>query len=100
MSYVYVWKYRVKSGSREAFEKAYGPEGDWVRLFRRADGYLRTELLQSQSDPLEYMTVDNWESKAANDAFSTRFAHAFEQLDKACEELTESETFVGDFYRK
>jgi hypothetical protein len=32
--FVALWEYEVKPGEEERFEKAYGPDGDWVRLFR------------------------------------------------------------------
>lgn len=95
--YLYVWEFRARPGARERFEAAYGPEGEWVRLFRQAAGYLGSELLHDADEPGRYLTIDRWESRAACDAFRERFATAFEALDARCEALTERETKLGDF---
>jgi hypothetical protein len=49
-SYVSLWEFRVNSGFVSEFKKAYGPDGDWARLFHRAGGYLGTELLRDRDD--------------------------------------------------
>lgn len=95
--YAYVWEFRVGPERKAEFEAAYGPDGDWARLFRRAPGYLRTELLSDPERPGRYLTVDHWESRAACDAFRDRFRADFDELDARCEDLTESETKLGDF---
>jgi heme-degrading monooxygenase HmoA len=95
--FVYVWTYRVKEGAVQEFVRRYGAEGDWVRLFRRAPGYVDTALLASREDPRVFATVDRWESAEAHAAFREEHREAFEALDRACEELTEEETKIGDF---
>lgn len=97
MSYVYVWRYEVPAGSRARFERTYGPDGDWVRLFRQADGYRSTRLLREEGAPGRYLTVDEWDSRAAFDAFRARRAGAFEALDERCASLTSAEELVGHF---
>jgi len=37
MGFIYVWEYIVPPNNSEAFQRAYGPDGDWAQLFRRAD---------------------------------------------------------------
>ena len=39
-----VWSYDVKPELLKAFERTYGPGGDWVHLFQRAPGYSGTDL--------------------------------------------------------
>ncbi len=95
--YVYVWEFVVTRDRARDFERAYGVDGDWERLFRRADGYLRTELIRDRGRPERYLTIDYWESKAAFDAFRSRFAPEFEALDAACAALTTRETEIGQF---
>jgi len=34
-----LWEYEVKSGCEERFESAYGPGGDWARLFGSDSNY-------------------------------------------------------------
>jgi heme-degrading monooxygenase HmoA len=92
-----IWTYRVKAEKRTEFETRYAPDGDWARLFSRAAGYRGTELLGDIVDPARYATVDRWDDIASIDNFKQEFAAAYEELDKACEELTESEEHVGVF---
>jgi heme-degrading monooxygenase HmoA len=95
--YVYVWEFIVAPEHIADFEQAYGLEGDWARLFRRAPGYVRTELLKDPSRPGRYVTVDAWESRRQWEEFRTQFAKEFEALDAKCEGWTISETELGRF---
>ena len=45
---VIVWEFRVQPGQAAGFERAYAPEGDWARLFRRSPAYRGTELLRDR----------------------------------------------------
>jgi heme-degrading monooxygenase HmoA len=92
-----VWEFRVAPEHVETFERTYGPEGEWVRLFRRASGYVRTELHRDRQDPLRFLTVDYWESAAHWSAFRARHAREYESLDARCAGLTLSESAIGQF---
>ena len=92
-----IWEYIVKQDAVEEFRKVYGSEGDWVRLFRRSSGYIRTELYQDVNNPHRFVTTDLWISKVHRDTFRTECAEEFELLDKECASLTETEQFLGDF---
>src|SRR5690242_20654494 len=37
--FVIAWEFQVKAEHREDFERAYGPSGDWLKLFRTGEGY-------------------------------------------------------------
>lgn len=95
--YVYLWDYLVVPGRVEDFERAYGSEGEWVRLFRLAAGYVRTELHRDVRKPDRFLTIDYWESRAAWETFRSQFATRFEELDARCAELTVRETEIGRF---
>lgn len=95
--YTYVWEYRVRPDADEAFRREYGPHGGWVALFRRAPGYVSTQLYRDRADPQRYLTIDTWESRAAHDRFRLQFADAFHALDCACGRLTVSEVRLGEF---
>ena len=97
MSYAYVWEYRIDPRHRGEFEAAYGPEGPWVQLFRRAPGYVTTRLLHDREQADRYLTVDLWQSYAAFTRFRRDFADEFERLDGKCEAFTRSETALGTF---
>jgi len=96
-SYSCVWEYRVRPTFVAEFERAYGAEGEWVALFRRADGYLRTELHRDVDDPLRFITVDHWTSRSAHAAFQREFREDYAQLDDRCEAFTLEEWLIGDF---
>ena len=62
------------AGRESDFECDYGPAGESARLFRRADGYLGTELLRRSDNQGEYLTLDRWESRATYEAFRARWS--------------------------
>ncbi len=95
--YVLVWRFRPLEGRESAFERAYGPSGEWALLFRRHDGYLGTELLRSFEDSREYLTLDRWVSRTAHETFRSRFSCEYRRLDERLEELTEEEIPLGAF---
>ena len=95
--YMYLWEYRAHPDRIADFQQAYGPEGAWVELFRRASGYLRTELHRDRIDSHRFVTIDYWESAAAWEEFRAGFAEDFESLDARCEDLTVHEREIGRF---
>ena len=95
--YLYAWEFLAAPGKAAEFKRVYGPEGDWVQLFRRAAGYIRSELYQDAANPQRFVTVDYWESEAACQEFRRRYAHEFEDLDVRCEEFTVKEREIGRF---
>ena len=62
-----VFRYEVRDD--EAFERAYGPDGDWAEFFRQGRGYVGTELLHDVEEPGRYLVIDRWESAEAYNAF-------------------------------
>lgn len=95
--FVTFWEFRAAPGRQAEFERNYGPGGPWVPLFRRAPGYVGSELLQDRTDPLRYLTVDRWESIEAWRAFRQRFGAEYERLDRELEGLTARESQIGEF---
>ena len=93
--YRIVWLYDVRPECTEVFERIYGPDGDWARLFQTARGYVGTELFRSVATPGRYLTVDDWAARAAYEIFRTRSAGAYQELDARCDELTLSERLVS-----
>jgi hypothetical protein len=57
--------FEVKPGNLARFEKAYGPEGQWVPvpLFRCNTHFRGTQLLHDPSNDLCCFTVDCWDSE-------------------------------------
>jgi heme-degrading monooxygenase HmoA len=95
--YVVIWEFRVRQGQARAFERAYGPDGAWARLFLQGEGYLRTELLRDARDERRYLTLDRWRSAEAYERFRAEQRETYAALDQRCEALTEHETFLGAF---
>ena len=63
-----MFSYEVRDA--EAFEAAYGPEGEWAGFFRQARGYIGTELLRDVETPGRYLVVDRWETAEAYNVFA------------------------------
>ena len=97
VTYVRVWRFRPLPNRVTEFEEAYGPEGDWARLFRTADGFLGTTLLKGEGEPGEYLTLDRWVSVQAYEAFRRVGNEEFTALDRRCEALTAQEQEVGEY---
>ncbi|MBI5486443.1 MAG: nuclear transport factor 2 family protein [Deltaproteobacteria bacterium] len=97
--YVYAWEFVVRPECRAEFERAYGPDGDWVRLFRRASGHVSTDLLRDRGRPDRFVTIDRWKSREAWDSFRSTFSAEYEALDAQCAGLTVHERELGCFDR-
>ena len=90
-----LWRYQAAPGEEARFRHAYGPDGDWARLFGQAEGYVRTELLEGEHGV--FATLDYWEAAASFERFMARFGEAYARLDAECEDLTEHEERIGQF---
>ena len=90
-----LWEFEVKSGCEELFEQAYGPEGRWVKLFRRDAGYRGTRLLRDAGRERVYVTMDWWESREAYAQFREKYVAQYTEVDSKCQGLTETETPLG-----
>jgi heme-degrading monooxygenase HmoA len=95
--FVVIWEFRVKSGKRREFQRVYGPNGDWARLFRSGKGYVRTELIGDLKTPRRYLTIDYWSSRAAYLRFKKENRAEYQRIDEKCASLTEGEALVGEF---
>ena len=93
--FVALWEYEVKPGCEERFENAYGPGGEWVRLFRSDSNYKETRLLRDPFRPAIYLTLDFWNSREAYRNFMAAHQKEYQTLDAAGEKLTRIERRVG-----
>lgn len=87
----------MRPGCEAEFEDRYGPEGDWVRLFRRAEGYGQTVLLRDLATAGRYLVTDTWQDGPSYRAFKERYVEAYAALDARCAELTLDERPLGEF---
>jgi hypothetical protein len=94
--YVVVWEYRRVTDA-EAFERAYGPDGTWARLFALGHGFLGTSLHRDVEVERRYLVIDRWEAAAAADRFAERHGAEYDRLSRACQPLWGEELRLGAF---
>jgi len=59
-----LWRFRAKPNQVEEFQRTYAGDGDWAKLFARAPGYQGTDLLADTDDPLAFVVIDRWTTRA------------------------------------
>ena len=95
--FVALWEYKVKPGCEKRFEKVYGREGDWAKLFRSDPNYHETRLVHDSAHPAIYLTLDFWAARQAYERFMASHAAEYKRLDAAAEKLTLRERRIGWF---
>ena len=95
--FVILWEFEVKPGNCTRFEKAYGPAGTWVLLFRRNSRFRGTQLLHDPSREHCYFTLDFRDSEGAYRDFLTTNRQAYQELDSSLQGLTLCERHVVSF---
>jgi len=94
-----MWEFQVRPGMEKRFEKVYGPDGDWARLFAQDKSYIGTELIRNLKCEPTYVTLDFWTSQETYDEFRKQQFAKYKALDQKCEGLTESEQEIGRFIK-
>jgi heme-degrading monooxygenase HmoA len=97
VSFVVAFLYSVAEGGEEAFERAYGPDGEWARFFAGAEGYLGTELHRSVEDAWRYLLLDRWTDEGRYRAFLTARREEYERRGRGAEALYAREDRLGAF---
>jgi heme-degrading monooxygenase HmoA len=97
LMHIIIWEFVVREEHIQQFISAYNSNGDWANLFRRAEGFLGTELLRSSHQPNIFVTVDRWESASRFEMFQQRFGAEYKKLDITFEGYTSSEKQLGVF---
>jgi heme-degrading monooxygenase HmoA len=95
--FVIVWEFRIRTVKRRAFERAYGPNGEWATLFRKGKGFLGTELIRDVHDADRYLTLDFWKSRKDYERFKRENREMYQLIDQRCELLTTRESELGQF---
>ena len=90
-----IWRFEIREENRTEFESAYGPKGEWARLFARSGGFRGTELLRA--DDGSYLTLDVWRAKPDFDAFIADHRADYDALDRQTEAFTRAEHRIGEF---
>ena len=97
MSYVRIWRFEAARGREQEFVTAYGPEGDWVQLFRRSPGYRSTELVRPVPTERVFLVTDRWASRQDWDNFLAAHREAYAALDLRFSALCASETELDEY---
>jgi heme-degrading monooxygenase HmoA len=95
--YWIVWSFDVKPEQVKAFERVYGPQGEWIQLFGRAPGFAGSELRRETDRVGHYLTIDRWQSRADYQQFQDAFGSEYDRLDTKCKRMADVETKIGDF---
>ena len=95
--HVIIWRFTPRPGKAEDFERKYAAGGAWDLLFRKAEGFVGTELLRPDDAGGSYLTIDRWRSAAAFAEFMRANGDAYSRLDAECESLTADESRIGTF---
>jgi quinol monooxygenase YgiN len=95
--HIIIWEFAVHPEHIEEFVAAYRSDGDWAELFRRAEGYLGTELLRSSHASNIFLTIDRWKNASSFETFKQKFGLEYNQLDARFERYTLSEKKLGAF---
>jgi heme-degrading monooxygenase HmoA len=97
MSFITIWHYKIKPGSEKEFINLYNNAGEWVKLFSKFAGYIKTVLIKSTGDDNIFITLDYWESKEDYYLFKKNSIKEFSEIDKMGEKLTIEEKHIGEF---
>jgi heme-degrading monooxygenase HmoA len=95
--HIILWKFTVREERIQEFIGACGSDGHWAQLFRRAEGYLGTQLLRSTDESNIFLTVDRWDRAACFETFQKRYGEEYKKLDARFEAYTLSEEKPGVF---
>jgi uncharacterized LabA/DUF88 family protein len=95
--FVVLWEFDVKSEYVDRFTLAYAKNGEWARLFAQDSKFRETRLLQNISEPLRFVTMDIWESRADYEHSLNEQADAYRDLDAKCAAWTTAERHLNSF---
>jgi heme-degrading monooxygenase HmoA len=95
--FLIVWQFRPAPGREAEFVRAYGADGPWAALFRKATGYSESILAEDVSDPRRFVVLDWWDSESSFEAFKSAHGREYEALDASCEALCAEERPLGRF---
>ncbi len=90
-----IWRFEVVQAHRAEFEAAYGPTGDWARLFARSGGFRGTELMRAEDG--SYVTLDVWRAPEDFAAFLAEHRADYDALDRTTEAWTRAEHRIGEY---
>ena len=95
--FVALWEFEVKPGCEEKFERVYGADGAWAKLFAGDAAYRWTRLVKDVERERVYLTLDFWETREGYEKFKKENAAEYGRIDRECEGMTVEEKCIGAF---
>lgn len=92
-----VWQYKVAPDKQAEFEQYYGADGSWAKLFGQTTGFVSTTLIHHTTEPMTYMTLDQWSDELSFRRFMHEHKAAYDTLDAQCEGITIEEKYMGTY---
>jgi quinol monooxygenase YgiN len=93
--YRLVWEFDAQPERADEFDQVYGADGQWADFFRRSPEYLGTQLYRNTQNPLRFIAVDQWRSRASYETFRKNNAADYATLDAWCRQLLTHERMLG-----
>lgn len=94
--YTLVWKYECNPSTASEFEKEYGRNGSWFKLFETNEDYLGQEFIKNVETGT-YLIIDKWISKEVYESFVNENEATYEQFTSKFKSLYTSEEFLGAY---
>jgi hypothetical protein len=95
--YCILWRYETAPFCEAEFRAAYGPNGEWAKLFARGEGFLACELYEDATQPGRFLTIDRWARAENFEAFKAAHGADYDTLDRAFAALTVRQQRLGAF---
>ena len=90
-----LWEFVARKDKVGEFEHHYAAAGTWAQFFGRSTAYRGTTLLRDSGN--RYVTRDCWDNLESFRDFRRQYALEYDEIDRACEDYTESERQIGVF---
>jgi hypothetical protein len=90
----------VADGRRAEFEEVFGVGGNWARLLKQADGYLKTEFWCESPELRQYRVRDHWSWHRNFENFRGQFQSEYQQFENRmlADGLIARQQFLGAYY--
>ena len=92
-----VWRFDVRPGAGEEFERMYGSDGKWTDLSRRSRSFLGSSFLRDVSMETRYLLVEYWSEMMVYEKHVASFHSQLDALERERAALVERIEAVGVF---
>jgi heme-degrading monooxygenase HmoA len=95
--YCILERHEVAPECAAEFHAAYGPSGDWARLFARGDGFLAFELYEDAMRRGYFLTLARWANAETFEAFKSAHGEDCATIERALAPLSMRRERMGAF---